>query len=141
MRRVVLTGIAVTLAVGLAAAARDDKPSSDTGRVFEMRTYTAKPGRHEAMHKRFRDHTNRIFKKHGMEVIGYWTPTDEENGKGSKLIYLLAFPSRAAAKKAWKSFQDDPEWQRVREESHKDGVIVDKVESVFLEPTDYSPIK
>ena len=84
---------------------------------------------------------NRIFKKHGIEIVGFWTPQDEKDGKGSKLVYLIAFPSREAAKKSWEEFRNDPEWQKVYAESHKNGVLVKKVDSVFLDPTDYSPIK
>ena len=119
-------------------ALADDSPDS-AGRVFELRTYTANPGRMEALHARFRDHTNRIFEKHGMTLVGYWTPQDEKDGKADKLIYMLSFPSREAAKASWAAFQADPEWQKVKEESHKDGVLVGKVESVYLTPTDYSP--
>jgi hypothetical protein len=93
------------------------------------------------MHKRFREHTCELFRKHGMELIGFWTPQDEKDGKGSKLIYLLAFPSREAAKRSWADFGNDPEWKKVYEDSHKDGVIVGKVESVYLDATDYSPMK
>jgi hypothetical protein len=122
-----------------AAGEPDDSPSKS--RVFELRTYTANAGKAPGMHKRFREHTCELFKKHGMDLIGFWTPIDERDGKSTKLVYLLAFPSREAAKKAWAEFGADPEWQRVYKESHKDGEIVAKVESVFLEPTDYSPIK
>jgi uncharacterized protein (DUF1330 family) len=140
MKRAAIPVVALVLfAAGVLALARDDQPS--TGRVFELRTYTANPGRNEAMHKRFREHTCELFKKHGMELIGFWTPLDEKDGKGSKLVYLLAFPSREAARKAWTDFSNDPEWKRVYAESHKDGVIVGKVESIYLEPTDYSPMK
>ena len=82
-----------------------------------------------------------LLKKHGAELIGFWTPLDDKDGKGSKLIYLVAFPDREAAEKTWKEFSDDPEWKKVYAESHKNGVLVNKVESVFLEPTDYSAIK
>lgn len=141
MRRLpTLAALMVLLAGGLLAVARDVAKSPDT-RVFELRTYTANPGRTEAMHSRFRDHTCELFKKHGMELVGFWTPTDEKDGKGGKLVYLLAFPSREAAQKSWASFSNDPEWKRVYAESHKDGVIVGHVESIFLEPTDYSPLK
>jgi len=110
--------------------------------VFEIRTYTAEPGKLEAMHARFRDHVLRIFNKHGITSVGYFAPTDEQLSKNT-LIYILAFPSREAAKKSWEEFRNDPEWQKVFEESHKKagGVIVKKVESVYLDPTDYSPIK
>ena len=126
------------------AAAEDDKEKpvrakADT-RVFEMRTYYANPGKMVALHARFREHTNRLFKKHGMEIIGFWVPTDPKEAE-EKLVYILAFPSREAAAKSWKAFQDDPEWKRAKAESEKDGVLVRKVDSVFLNPTDYSPIK
>ena len=119
------------------APADETKPQ----RVFEMRTYYTNPGKMEDLHKRFRDHTCRIFKKHGMELIGFWRPQEAKDGKGDKMTYILAFPSREAAKKAWADFGADPEWKKVYAESHKNGVIVAKVESVFMDPTDYSPIQ
>jgi len=106
-------------------------------RFFEMRTYYAAPGKLDDLLARFRDHTLKIFEKHGMVNIGYWLPeTNSEN----KLIYLLAFPSRDAREKSWKEFFADPEWQSVAKESERNGKLVSKVESVFLAPTDYSPV-
>ncbi len=110
-------------------------------RVFELRTYFTNEGKLDDLNKRFRDHTCELFKKHGAELIGFWTPLDDANGKGEKLVYMLAFPSREAAKKMWAEFGKDPEWKKVYEESHKNGVLVKKVESMYLEPTDYSEIK
>jgi hypothetical protein len=110
-------------------------------RVFELRTYYTNEGKLSDLHKRFRDHTCRLLKKHGVELIGFWTPLDEKDGKSGKLVYLVAFPSREAAKKAWEEFGKDPEWRQVYAESHKNGVLVKKVESVFMEPTDYSEMK
>jgi hypothetical protein len=140
-----LAVLAVSLLVpaltALGGQAASDKSSSSDQRVFELRTYYTNPGKLNDLHKRFRDHTIRIFKKHGIEVVGFWTPQDEKDGKIDKLIYLIAFPSREAAKKSWQEFRDDPEWQRVFKESHQNGVIVGKVDSVYLDPTDYSPIK
>ena len=109
-------------------------------RVFEIRTYTAEPGRLEALHSRFRDHTLDIFKKHGMTSIGYFAPMDEPLSKNT-LIYILSFPSRDAAKKSWAEFAADPEWQKVSKESQVDGKMLTKVDSVFAEATDYSPMK
>jgi len=109
-------------------------------RVFEMRTYYAHPGKMKALHARFRDHAVKIFNKHGMTSIGYWSPTDPQDAE-KRLIYILAFPSQDAAKKSWDAFREDPEWQKARAESEKDGPLVAKVESVFLNPTDYSAIK
>jgi len=102
--------------------------------VFELRTYHTNDGKLADLHKRFRDHTCQLLKKHGAKLIGFWTPLDDKDGKGSKLIYLVAFPDREAARKTWKEFSDDPEWKKVYAESHKNGVMVNKVESVFLEP-------
>jgi len=117
-----------------------DEPQAEH-RVFELRTYHLNEGKLDDLHKRFRDHTCSLLKKHGAELIGFWTPTDDKDGKGTKLIYLVAFPSRAAAKKTWEEFGKDPEWRKVYEESHRNGVLVRKVESVYLEPTDYSAMK
>jgi uncharacterized protein (DUF1330 family) len=110
-------------------------------RCFEIRTYTAAPGKLEELHARFRNHTLKIFKKHGMEVVGFWGPTDKEKGSENTLVYVLAFPSREALDKAWKEFRADPEWLKARDESEKNGKLTEKVESVILMATDYSPIK
>ena len=109
-------------------------------RVFEMRTYYAHPGRMKALHARFRDHTCKLFEKHGMTLIGFWSPTDGKEAE-QKMVYLLAYPSKAAADKSWAAFRSDPDWIKARDASEKDGKIVAKVESVFLNPTDYSAIK
>ena len=109
-------------------------------RVFEVRTYTAEPGKLDALHARFREHTDSIFKKHGMTSVGYFAPTDDPLSKNT-LIYILAFPSRDAATKSWAEFRNDPEWQKVQKESEAHGKLVTKVDSVFTNPTDYSPMK
>lgn len=110
------------------------------GKVYEIRTYTAEPGKLDALHARFRDHTLAIFKKHGMTSVAYFAPTDEPRSKDT-LTYILSFPSRDAATKAWAEFRNDPEWQRVSKESEANGKLVTKVESVFAQATDYSPLK
>jgi hypothetical protein len=110
------------------------------GRVFEIRTYTTEPGRLDALNARFRDHTTKLFAKHGITNIGYWTPQDAPLSQNT-LIYILAHPSREAAQKNWDEFRNDPEWKKAREESEASGKIVNKVESVFVNPTDYSPLK
>ena len=110
------------------------------GRVFEIRTYTAAEGKLDALHARFRDHTLRIFEKHGMTSIGYFKPLDAPLSQNT-LIYVLAHPSREAAKKNWAAFGADPEWQKVSAESQVNGKLVTKVDSVFADPADYSPIK
>jgi hypothetical protein len=116
------------------------RAQSDGKKVFELRTYTAPEGKLVDLQKRFRDHTRRIFDKHGMKSIGYWTPQDPPNSQNT-LIYILEHPSREEAKKHWAEFQADPEWQKVSAESQVNGRIVSKVDSVFMEATDYSPIK
>ena len=109
-------------------------------KVFELRTYTAPEGKLANLQARFRDHTIRIFNKHGMKSVGYWVPQDAPNSANT-LIYILEHPNRETAKKNWADFQADPEWQKVSAESQKDGRIVSKVDSVFMEATDFSPIK
>ncbi len=109
-------------------------------RVFEMRTYTAPDGKLPNLQARFRDHTIRIFNKHNMKSVGYWVPQDEP-AKSNTLIYIISHESREAAKQSWAAFQADPEWKKVSAESQVDGRIVSNVVSVFMDATDYSPIK
>jgi NIPSNAP protein len=109
-------------------------------RVFEIRTYTCNEGKLPDLLARFRNHTVQIFEKHGMTSIGYWVPQDAPLSQNT-LIYILAHPSREAAKKNWAAFQSDPEWQKVQKESEANGKIVNNVVSVFMEPTDFSAIK
>jgi hypothetical protein len=106
-------------------------------RVYELRTYTCNEGKLEALKTRFRDHTIEIFKKHGIESVGYWVPQDIPN----TLIYIVSHSSVEAAKKNWADFGADPEWQKVNKESNANGRIVQKVESHFMDPTDFSQIK
>ena len=112
----------------------------DDHRVFELRIYHAAEGKMKALHARFRDHTNALFKKHGMTVVGFWSPIDEKEAE-KKLYYILAYPSKDAADKSWKAFREDPDWIKAKAASETDGTLVDKAESVYLNPTDYSPIK
>jgi hypothetical protein len=112
----------------------------DEIRLFEIRTYTTEPNKLEALNTRFRDHTTKLFEKHGMTNIGYWTPIDGERSKDT-LIYVLAHASREAAEKSWQEFRSDPDWITVRGQSEAAGPIVKKVESVFITPTDYSPLQ
>jgi hypothetical protein len=110
-------------------------------RVFELRTYYATPGKMEALNRRFREHTCRLFQKHGMTIVGFWMPYDPKEAE-AKLVYLLAYPSKEAAEKSWNEFRDDPEWKAARAESERDGSLLARSpESLFLNPTDYSPLK
>ena len=106
--------------------------------VFELREYHANEGKLDALLARFRDHTIAIFKRHGMESVAYWTPTDDPL-KGKTLFYILKHPSREAATANWAAFHDDPEWKSVSAASEVNGKLVDKVESTFLKLTDFSP--
>jgi hypothetical protein len=108
--------------------------------VYEMRTYTATEGKIANVNARFRDHTQRIFAKHNMKSVGYWTPSEGPMA-GTTLIYILEHPSREEATKNWAAFRTDPEWVKAKAESEAAGPIVAKAESVFLTATDYSPIK
>lgn len=122
----------IALALGILAVVAT-KPAD---RFFEMRTYTPSPGKMDALMARFRDHTCKLFEKHGMTNVGYWVTPD------GKLVYLLAFPSKEARDASFKAFGADPDWQKAYAESQKDGVkLAAKVESVFLTPADFSAIK
>jgi hypothetical protein len=135
---------AALLAAGYVAGQLTPEPvaeAAQAGRVFEMRTYTANEGKLPALEARFRDHTIGFFKKYDMTSIGYWVPTEGPLSQ-TTLIYILAHPSREAAKASWGKFSQDPEWQKVVAASQVDGKILARSpESVFLKATDYSPIK
>lgn len=115
-------------------------PGTGTGRVFELRTYTCLPDRLPNLITRFKDHTLKIFEKHGMQNIVYFTSIEKDNSQ-PKLVYLLAHKSEEEATKSWAAFRSDPEWITARDASEKDGKIVEKVESVFLKPLGFSKIK
>lgn len=119
------------LSTAFTAAAAD----KDT-RIFEMRTYYAAPGKLDALNSRFRDHTVGLFIKHGMTNVGYWTPIENTE---SKLIYVLAYPDKAARETSWKEFMADPDWQKAQKASEVDGKLVAKVEQLFMNATDFSP--
>ncbi len=131
------------LAVGFALGAFYSSTAAQAQaprQVFELRTYTAPDGKLPLLQKRFRDHTMRIFEQHGMKSVGYWVPQDAP-AKDNTLIYIISHASRDAAKKNWADFGADPEWKKVSAESQVDGPIVSKVVSIYMDATDYSPIK
>ncbi len=105
--------------------------------VYEMRTYYAVSNKLDALHARFRDHTVKLFEKHGMKNIGYWVPVDNPE---RKLIYILEHAGVEAKDRSWKAFLADPEWQAARKASEVDGGLVAKMECVFLQATDFSPV-
>ncbi len=127
-----LTLLAAMLLCSLVATRAAEKDS----RLFEMRTYYAAPGKLDALHARFRDHTVGLFTKHGMTNIGYWVPIENPE---NKLVYVLAFPSREARDASWKAFMADPEWKKAHAASEVNGTLVSKIDQLFMTGTDYSP--
>ena len=114
-----------------------DVPQS-SATVYELRIYHTYEGKLDDLLRRFREHTMKIFERHGIKNIAYWTPTDDPL-KGKTLVYIISHPSREAATANWKAFGDDPEWQKVRDASEANGKIVEKVDSTFMTLTDFSP--
>jgi hypothetical protein len=115
-------------------------------RVFEMRTYTTPPNKLDALHARFRDHTMKLFSKHGMSHLAYWTPIDADKGAGTKLIYILAHDSKQAGLASFGAFRADPEWIQAKAASEKDGSLTiephsEGVKSVYMKAADFSPIQ
>jgi len=121
------------------AASLQEKSGSgqNSTAVYELRVYHVIEGKLEDLLRRFRDHTMKLFEKHGIKNISYWTPTDEPL-KGKTLVYILAHPNRDAATANWQAFRDDPEWQSVRDKSEANGKLVEKIDSTFLVLTDFS---
>lgn len=128
------TALLLPLLTVLAPLAAAPVRAADT-KCYELRTYTAAPGKLDALLQRFRNHTVGLFAKHGMTNVGYWVPA--ENAE-RKLIYLLAFPDRTARDASFKAFGADPEWQAAQKASEADGKLVDKIESRILTSTDFS---
>jgi hypothetical protein len=131
MKDILLAALAALLVAGCSTL-----PAQKDTRCYEMRIYYAAEGKLDALNARFRNHTCKLFEKHGMVNIGYWTPlTNTEN----KLVYLLAYPSRESREASWKAFMADPAWQAAYKASEVNGKLVAKAESIFLEATDFSP--
>jgi hypothetical protein len=113
------------------------------GRVFELRTYTTPEGKLDDLHARFRNHTMKLFAKHGMENVIYWAKTPDQKNAETTLIYLLAHKDKTAGQKSFSAFREDPAWVKAKSESEKDGslTVPNGVKSEYLVPTDYSPLK
>ncbi len=139
LRGSLLTVAMVSLLAGTFWLGRLTGEEQNMPRMYELRTYTTLEGRLPALEKRFRDHTLDLFEKHGMKNGMYWKPTDPKLQQNT-LIYIVSHDSPEAAKKSWASFQADPEWKKVREASEADGKIIAKVESVYMQPVDWSPV-
>jgi hypothetical protein len=145
MKKQMWTGAAIVVAFVAGLLVRDAVPAVQAqapaqARVYELRTYTAPAGKLQELHARFRNHTMRIFQRHGITSVAYFAPQDAPL-KDNTLIYLLSYPNREAAKTGWDAFRADPEWQKVAADSQVNGRIVEKVDSVFMTATDYSPMK
>ncbi len=141
-RRTLIQSISAALLPAANLLASDkkvfDPHAAESDLVYELRVYHCYEGKLPDLLKRFREHTAKIFEKHSMKNIAYWTPMDEPQ-KSNTLIYILAHPSREAAAANWKAFSADPEWQSVQKASEANGKIVEKVDSTFLLLTDFSP--
>ena len=133
-------GVLMTLALSgsdLFRSAVADEKKESAPLLYELRTYYAPEGKIDDLNARFRNHTLALFEKHGMKNIMYWVPVDKPN----TLIYVIAHKDKAAADASWAAFREDPVWKKVAEETQKNGKIVEKVESVYMTATDYSPMK
>lgn len=129
-----------SLIIGLGVGVLVSSSAQDSGKVFELRIYTATAGNLDNLHARFRDHTTRIFGNHGMKVVGYWSPTAEEEREDT-LVYILEHASQEAANASWRAFGQDPEWQEVAAASNANGQILGGIESRYMVATDYSPMR
>jgi hypothetical protein len=132
--------LTMMLTLGVIMMVSSPAPAQSSGPVYELRIYTTLEGRLPALLARFREHTTRIFEKHGMENVGYWVPADPPKSQNT-LYYILRHKSREAAAASWAAFRNDPDWLKARNESEVSGKIVDRVESVFLGATDFSKLK
>lgn len=138
----VLGLIVVSFAAG-ALATRLMTPaqvSADANRVYELRMYHTAPGKFGDVVKRFKDDTRPVFDKHGIKSVGYWLPEDEPN-KDKTFIYIVSHPSREAATKDWKEFREDPEWTKIVARTEANGKLVEKIDSIYMDPTDFSKLK
>ncbi|MBI5394113.1 MAG: NIPSNAP family protein [Verrucomicrobia bacterium] len=147
--RIILACLASAISSAFAIYAADAPATSPArspslakgSRCFEMRTYHATTGKLEELHLRFRAHTNALFIKHGIQIVAYWVPLDQGGNYEDKLVYVLAYPNRAAREKSWQAFLADADWIAAKNASEVNGKLVDKIESAFMTATDYSPIR
>ncbi|WP_315762276.1 NIPSNAP family protein [Sphingomonas sp. Y38-1Y] len=124
----------IPLAIAQAAPALDPKTAT-----YELRIYHAAPGKLDALNARFRGHTLKLFERHGMKNVAYWVEQPNEKSPGGRVVYVLAYPSRAARDASWAAFGADPEWKKVAAASEANGKLVEKVDSIFMTQADYSP--
>jgi len=136
--RLILPALLALLPLAAPAAAQTT-PASAPQPVYELRIYYPAPGKAEALNARFRNHTLKLFARHGMRNVAYWNELPRPDAPEGRVVYILAYPSREAREADWKAFGADPEWQKVVAESEANGKIVTKVESIFMTMADYSP--
>jgi hypothetical protein len=136
----IIKTLTIASLLGLGTLALPSASLAQEGPIFELRTYKATPGNLENLLARFRNHTMRLFEKHGMTNLGYWIPTNPEKS-GDTLIYLLKHDSMEAATASWRAFATDPEWATVNEESNRNGAILDSVVREYMTATDFSQMK
>ncbi len=130
----------VSFVFGFVAAGYTSVEAQAMNKIYELRTYTTAEGKLQPLLDRFGGDEVDIFHANGMSSVGYWVPADAPESENT-LVYMLAHSSREAVKKSWAAFIDDPAWHRMRDESTRDGKLVTNVESLFLDPTDFSPAK
>jgi hypothetical protein len=130
-----LGGAGVMLCLSSLRGSNAEKPRH----VYELRLYHVHEAKMDALKARFGDHTDAIFKRHNMKSVGYWIPEDTPESQ-TLFVYILEHPSRADAEKNWAAFQADPEWQKVKAESEKNGPLVDKIDHYFMDPTSFSAL-
>jgi len=139
----IVCGVAlISFAAGSLTTARlasTSRVKADSNRVFELRIYHTVPGKVPALKTRFRDTASKLLAKHGLDAVGYWVPEDAA-GFENTFVYILAHPSREEAKKNWDAMHADPGFQEMMKSEQADK-LVEKVDSVYMRPTDFSPIK
>ena len=140
---VIITLLGVIFLLGLLAGMHMEDATAapaEHPRIYELRTYTTNDGKLDDLHARFSDHTNGLFVKHGITLIGFWTPAEGDTADNT-LVYLIAHEDRDSAKASWRAFGADEEWRKAYADSKKDGALVKNIESQYLIPTDYSPLR
>ncbi len=132
--------VALVALCAVPASAADAAAPAAGQHYFELRTYTTPPGKLAALNTRFRDHTCKLFQKHGMTLVGFWTPATGPTAENT-LIYIVSHASKETAEASWKAFRADPDWIKAKAASEVDGPLTEKVETLPLIATDYSPLK
>lgn len=141
MRYGIVTGLVVAaFALGVYAGVGAGARAQGSGHVFELRTYTTAEGKLQTLSDRFRDRTLTIFKKHGMQAVGVWIPTDAPHSANT-LVFLMEWPSRAEADRTWQRFGEDPAWKALVAETEKDGRLWTRLDRLWMQPTEYSAMK